>query len=107
MIIVPYFADRERRADRYPWLEWKVRLFSAGAVLAVAGIVMEIDWVVWLAVVVLAAAFLVRFLPGGRGEVVDEDEDPLAIYVGRAEFDDDDPEVDAPDDAEDQPNHRD
>lgn len=94
MLFVPFFADRSRRADRYPWLVWKVRLFSAGAVLAVAGIVMELDWAIWTAVGVLAAAFLVRFLPGGRGQVEEEeeDEDPLAYYVGRGVYDDDEEE---------------
>lgn len=67
LLLVPFFADRNRKAEAYPWLVWKVRLFSAGAVLVVAGIVMEEDWVMWLAIGVLVAAFMVRFLPGGTG----------------------------------------
>ncbi len=60
--------DRHRRADRYPWLEWKVRFFVIGAGLAVVGMAMDVQWVVGVAIVILFAGFLVRFLPGGKGE---------------------------------------
>lgn len=53
--------DRRRRAG--VWLEWKVRLFTVGAVLAVAGMAMEEDWLVWTAIGVLGAGFILRFLP--------------------------------------------
>lgn len=66
------FMDRGRRADRYPWFEWKVRLFVIGAVLAVVGMATEIQWLVGVAIVILLGGFLVRFLPGGRGEVAGE-----------------------------------
>ena len=65
------FMDRRRRADRYPWLEWKVRLFVVGASLAVAGMAIEIQWLVVVAIVILFAGFLIRFLPGGTGESTD------------------------------------
>ena len=62
------FIDRRRKADRYPWLEWKVRLFVLGAGLAVLGMAGEIQWLVAVAIVILFAAFLIRFFPGGKGE---------------------------------------
>lgn len=65
--------DRRRRADAYPWLVWKVRLFVVGACLAAGGMAMEIDWLVLVATVVLGVGFLLRFMPGGRGEVEDEE----------------------------------
>lgn len=34
---------------------------------------MEIDWLVLVATVVLGVGFLLRFMPGGRGEVEDEE----------------------------------
>lgn len=34
---------------------------------------MEIDWLILAATVVLGAGFLLRFLPGGRGEGEDEE----------------------------------
>ncbi len=71
------FLDRSRRADQYPWLEWKVRLFVMGSVLAVGGMVMEEGWIIILAIVVLVAGFCLRFLPGGRG-VREEEDDPWA-----------------------------
>lgn len=61
-------VDRGRKADRYPWLEWKVRLFLLGACVAVLGMSLEMRWLVAVALAILVAAFLVRFLPGGKGE---------------------------------------
>lgn len=56
--------DRGRRAG--PHLEWRVRLFVAGAVLALAGMYLEEPWLTGLAIVVLLAGMLVRFLPSGE-----------------------------------------
>lgn len=61
------FMDRSRRAEAYPWLVWKVRLFVIGASLSVGGMVLERDWIIWIGIVVLLAGFLIRFLPGGKG----------------------------------------
>jgi len=66
------FLDRSRRAG--PWLEWKVRLFAVAAVLALAGIYMEQQWMTGAAIVVLIGAMLLRFLPGGGGEPVGPDD---------------------------------
>lgn len=78
------FMDRSRRADHYPWLEWKVRLFVIGAALAVGGMVLEEGWIIGVAIVVLIAGFMLRFLPGGQG-VRHRDEWPAAD--GEAEDD--------------------
>lgn len=56
-----FFLRGRRRAGRF--LEWKVRLFGAGAALAVAGMALENRWIVGAAIVVLVAGFLLRFLP--------------------------------------------
>lgn len=69
------FVDRRRRAESYPWLVWKVRLFVAGAVLAVAGMALEMRWLLGIATAFLVTAFLLRILPGGQGLEV-EDGDP-------------------------------
>lgn len=65
--------DRTRRAGRF--LEWKVRLFTVGAVLALAGMFLEETWLVRVAMGVLAAGLLLRFLPAGAldGEPSDDD----------------------------------
>ena len=46
------------------YLDWKVHLFMAGGTLVLAGIYFNNRWVMWGALVVLAAAFGLRFLPG-------------------------------------------
>ena len=61
------FLSRSPKADRHPWFEWKVRLFLAGAAIALVGIATGRDWIVAVATFVLFAAFVLRFIPGGRG----------------------------------------
>lgn len=70
--------DRSRRAG--PWLEWKVRLFAVAAVLALAGMYLQQRWMTGAAIVVLALAMALRFLPDGRviaghTERLDDEED--------------------------------
>ncbi len=84
------FLDRNRRAG--PYLEWKVRIFAAGAVLGLAGILMDEAWLRMAAIVVLAGGILLRFLPDGTADA-----------TGKYEEDDDDEDADVespvPDDA--------
>lgn len=68
------FLDRGRNAAGYPWLEWKVRVFAAGAALAIGGMVLRIEWLVTAAIVLLVGGFMIRFLPGGTGEEQTEEE---------------------------------
>ena len=64
--------DRRRRNDRF--LEWKVWMFCVAAILALGGIYLDERLLTGAAIVFLASATLLRFLPGG-GPVDDEDED--------------------------------
>lgn len=67
------FFDRSRRAGRY--LEWKVRLFTLGAVLAVVGMALNQSWMTWAAIAVLVAGMMLRFLPDGTiGEAESDSE---------------------------------
>lgn len=59
-------ASRERRHD--PYLEWKVRVFSVAAVLALAGMYMEERWMTGLALVLLGGAMVVRLVARRRAE---------------------------------------
>lgn len=63
---MPFRLDRTRRAGRY--LEWKVRIFVAGAVLGLAGIYLDEAWMRLSAIAVLASGMLLRFLPGAAPE---------------------------------------
>lgn len=60
------FLDRDRRAGRY--LEWKVRLFSVAAVLAVVGMYLESRWMTGAAMLILLAGLMLRFLPARAAE---------------------------------------
>ena len=64
--------DRSRKAG--PLLEWKVRLFSIGAVLGLSGIFTEERWLTGTAIAVLAVAGLTRFFPGGEEAHPDDDD---------------------------------
>ena len=54
--------DRRQREGPDPLLEWKVRLFFAGALLLLVGMALGRDLMVGAGVAVLAAAFALRFL---------------------------------------------
>jgi hypothetical protein len=43
-------------------LEWRIRLFGAGAIMAVVGIATEQSWLVNVAIAVLAVGVLLRFV---------------------------------------------
>ena len=64
------FIDRSRdRPVRH--LEWRVRIFGAGAILALVGMWAQWRWLITVALAVLLLGFLLRFLPprdGGTGE---------------------------------------
>lgn len=59
-----------RRGDRGsdPWLDWKVRLFAAGAGLGLAGIYLESGWLVLGAVVILFGGVVLRWVPDPEKE---------------------------------------
>ena len=44
------------------FLQWKIRLFFVGAGLLMVGIAREMDLLVLLSIIVLAVAFVLRFL---------------------------------------------
>ncbi|MGD8320505.1 MAG: hypothetical protein PVJ02_08625 [Gemmatimonadota bacterium] len=70
--------DRTRRAGRF--LEWKVGLFSVGAVLGLAGMFLQEAWMVLAAIGVLLSAMLLRFLPSPRsGTPPEGDDDPPPV----------------------------
>jgi len=60
------FSSRKRGGpDSH--LDWKVRLFFAGAALALAGIGLESSLLVGVAIAVLLGGVVLRFLPAGDG----------------------------------------
>ncbi len=57
-----------------PNLEWRVRLFGAGAILGVVGMWADQGWLVNVAIAVLLLAFLLRFR-ADRDETSQDDVD--------------------------------
>ena len=55
--------SRNRSGQDDPYVHWKVRLFGAGAVLALVGMGTGIGWLVWAGVAVLGVGLVLRFLP--------------------------------------------
>ncbi len=60
-------SRKKRGPDRY--LDWRVRLFFVGAVLALLGISLGSSILVGLAIAVLLLGLGFRFLPSGDGGV--------------------------------------
>lgn len=64
------FVNRSKRSD--PHLEWKVRIFAVAAVLGLCGIYFDDRWMTGGAIVLLAGAILLRFLPDAGRVPADE-----------------------------------
>jgi hypothetical protein len=63
-----FFSSRRKRGpDQF--LNWKVRLFFAGAALALIGIAMDSSAIVGAATLVLLGGIVLRLWPGGQEEV--------------------------------------
>jgi UPF0716 family protein affecting phage T7 exclusion len=58
-------ADRTRR-EPDPFLDWKVRVFFAGAALLVPGVLLGYDPLVLLAIVILAGGLMLLTALGAR-----------------------------------------
>ena len=65
--------SRGGRAGRF--LEWKVRLFTVAAVLGLTGIFRDDRRLTGIAIVILVAGLLLRFLPGASGPAAEGEGD--------------------------------
>ena len=61
------WASRKRRGPD-PYLDWKVRIFFAGALLAFIGMASDRSWVVGLAIGVLVVGLVLNFLAKRDGD---------------------------------------
>ena len=64
------FVDRSE--PKLAHLEWRVRLFGAGAILAMVGIFADQGWLVDVAIGVLIIGFGLRFI-GRKREAAEDD----------------------------------
>ncbi|MFC1660211.1 hypothetical protein ACFL3S_01930 [Gemmatimonadota bacterium] len=51
-----------------------MRLFSVGALFALAGIYWEVTWLIWFAIAFLLIGLVIRFLPIECGSSVSDEE---------------------------------
>ena len=68
------FIDR-RTGHPVRHLEWRVRIMGAGALLSLIGIYYQAKWLIWVAIAVLVAGFLMRFWPEEGDESEEEPQD--------------------------------
>ncbi len=84
-IVMAFFLRASSTPDTR-FLEWKVRLFTIGAVLALAGMYLELHWMVGVAIGFLVAGFSLRFARAGSGDAGSregsEEEDPTGDTEG-------------------------
>lgn len=69
-----FFSSR-RRGGPDLHLDWKVRIFFAGALIAFIGMVLDSSLLVLVAIAVLLLGVLFRFLPSGNRGGPDGEED--------------------------------
>ncbi len=72
------FRPSRQRHGPDPYYHWKVILFSVGAAFGLGAIFTDHDWLILVAVPILAVGVALRWLPGGsgrRGEEEDEAEE--------------------------------
>jgi hypothetical protein len=67
------FVTRSSKPSR-SHLEWRVRLFGMGAIMAVVGMGAEQPWLIDVAIALLVVGFLLRML-ARRGILCEEEED--------------------------------
>jgi len=65
-----------RHSTVRPHLEWRIRLFSGAAVLALVGMFAEVRGLVWAAIALLLIAFLLRFAPSPANAVAGDPAGP-------------------------------
>ncbi len=63
-ILCPLFFPTRSRKRSLKHLEWRVRLFGAGALLALVGISVQLSWLIYTAIAMLVAGVALRFLEG-------------------------------------------
>lgn len=62
------FRPSRDSAGPHPYTSHKMALFAIGAAIALIGIGTETEWLVTVAIVVLAIGVLLRFLPARKRE---------------------------------------
>ena len=56
-------------------LEWRIRLFGAGAIIGMVGILYDARWMIWVSIGVLVLGFMLRYQGGVRPMEEDDDEE--------------------------------
>jgi hypothetical protein len=81
----PIGLDRSRRGEDV-WLGQKMIFFAVGAGLGMGGMITGRQWLVWAAIVVLAAGLALRLAGRRRAARHDDDDAPAAGDAGADDF---------------------
>ena len=73
VLLFPGFRPDRARTGTDPHLGAKMMLFVLGAAIAIAGIVIERNWLINVGIAVLIIGFLFRLKRGRSGSAVPED----------------------------------
>jgi hypothetical protein len=65
---------RRTQSDDDPWLREKVWIFTAGAVVALVGMLSDTTWVIGLGALILLSGIALRFLPRRERDPSDSDD---------------------------------
>jgi hypothetical protein len=63
-----FMASRRERTGNERFFAIRVVIFSLGAALGIAGMLSEIDWLVWIAIGVLVIGIVLRMVGSRRAE---------------------------------------
>jgi protein-S-isoprenylcysteine O-methyltransferase Ste14 len=73
--MTPFRLDRRRQADDDVWLGHKMMVFLIGSLFGVLGMATDRAWMIYVAIVLLAAGLLLRLWGRRRSRLAQQDEE--------------------------------
>jgi hypothetical protein len=76
--MTPFRLDRRRQAGDDDWLGHKMMVFLVGSLFGVLGMATDRAWMIYVAMVLLAAGLLLRFWGRRRSRLMQRDDEETA-----------------------------
>jgi nitrogen fixation-related uncharacterized protein len=76
--MTPFRLDRRRQADDDVWLGHKMMVFLVGSLFGVLGMATDRAWMIYVAIVLLAAGLLLRLWGRRRSRLTQQDDEEVA-----------------------------